>query len=148
ILNLNEIVIINNITNENKISINLLKETNKVLLSVEALILEKKATIKVNIPKSIFIKSIPAYFESILLNLITNSLKYSDKERKPKILINAKKLEDRTEIIVKDNGLGIDLKKHGHKLFGMYKTFHGNKDARGVGLFITKNQVEALGGKI
>jgi chemotaxis protein histidine kinase CheA len=30
----------------------------------------------------------------------------------------------------------------------MYKTFHGNKDARGVGLFITKNQVEAIGGKI
>jgi sensor histidine kinase regulating citrate/malate metabolism len=49
---------------------------------------------------------------------------------------------------IKDNGLGIDLKKHKAKLFGMYKTFHNNKEARGIGLFITKNQVEAMGGKI
>ena len=30
----------------------------------------------------------------------------------------------------------------------MYKTFHGNKDARGIGLFITKNQIESMGGTI
>ncbi|EMN46838.1 GHKL domain protein [Leptospira interrogans str. L1207] len=40
------------------------------------------------------------------------------------------------------------MKKYGDKLFGMYKTFHNNKDAKGIGLFITKNQVEAMGGKI
>ncbi|MFP5081839.1 ATP-binding protein [Pedobacter sp. JCM 36344] len=49
---------------------------------------------------------------------------------------------------IKDNGIGIDLDVHGTKLFGMYKTFHENADARGIGLFITKNQVEALGGTI
>ena len=30
----------------------------------------------------------------------------------------------------------------------MYKTFHEHEDSRGIGLFITKNQVEALGGII
>jgi signal transduction histidine kinase len=30
----------------------------------------------------------------------------------------------------------------------MYKTFHGNEDARGFGLYITKTQIEAMGGKI
>jgi sensor histidine kinase regulating citrate/malate metabolism len=49
---------------------------------------------------------------------------------------------------VKDNGLGLDLKKYGSKVFGMYKTFHGNEDARGFGLYITKTQIEAMGGKI
>ena len=49
---------------------------------------------------------------------------------------------------ISDNGLGIDLKKHKNALFGMYKTFHKNQNARGIGLFITKNQVEAMGGKI
>jgi signal transduction histidine kinase len=49
---------------------------------------------------------------------------------------------------IADNGLGIDLKKYGSKLFGMYKTFHTNTDARGIGLYITKNQVEAMNGKI
>ena len=49
---------------------------------------------------------------------------------------------------IQDNGLGIDLEKYGHKLFGMYKTFHRHKEARGIGLFITKNQIEAMDGKI
>jgi sensor histidine kinase regulating citrate/malate metabolism len=49
---------------------------------------------------------------------------------------------------IADNGIGIDLDRHGSELFGMYKTFNQNKDARGIGLFITKNQVEAQGGRI
>jgi len=44
--------------------------------------------------------------------------------------------------------LGIDLKKHGDRLFSMYTTFHKHKDARGIGLFVTKNQIESLGGRI
>jgi len=51
-------------------------------------------------------------------------------------------------LIIKDNGRGIDLKKHGDKLFGMYKTFHGNPDAQGIGLFITKYQIETMGGSV
>jgi signal transduction histidine kinase len=44
--------------------------------------------------------------------------------------------------------LGIDLTKNADKIFGLYKTFHGNDDARGIGLFITKSQIEAMGGKV
>jgi signal transduction histidine kinase len=42
----------------------------------------------------------------------------------------------------------MDMSKVGEKIFGLYKTFHGNEDAKGLGLFITKSQVEALGGHI
>jgi len=49
---------------------------------------------------------------------------------------------------ITDNGIGIDLKKNGDKLFGLYKTFHNNIDAKGVGLFLTKNQVDFMGGAI
>ena len=119
-----------------------------MLLNVKALVKEKDATIKINILKSIYLKSIPAYIESIMLNLITNGIKYCSKNRKPIITVSAKQHHDYLEIEVQDNGVGIDLKKHGQKLFGMYKTFHGNEDARGIGLFITKNQIDALGGEI
>ncbi|MNL40315.1 sensory histidine kinase DcuS [compost metagenome] len=44
--------------------------------------------------------------------------------------------------------MGIDLALNQDKIFGMYKTFHANTDARGIGLFITKNQIEAMGGKV
>jgi len=51
-------------------------------------------------------------------------------------------------MIFEDNGVGIDLERHGDKVFGMYKTFHKNTDAKGIGLFITRSQVESLGGTI
>lgn len=69
-------------------------------------------------------------------------------DKKLQIIITLSEKDRYYLLSFKDNGLGIDLKKNGEKLFGMYKTFHRNPDARGIGLFITKNQVEALGGKI
>ena len=64
------------------------------------------------------------------------------------ITLNAKLEGSFVVLSVKDNGLGLDLKTHGSKLFSLYQTFHRNKDSRGVGLFITKNQIEAMGGFI
>jgi len=55
---------------------------------------------------------------------------------------------NKNELLISDNGLGIDLEKHGKNLFGMYKTFHSNDDSRGIGLFISKNQIEAMNGSI
>ncbi|WP_264527412.1 ATP-binding protein [Flavobacterium sp. N2550] len=54
----------------------------------------------------------------------------------------------KTVLEISDNGIGIDLKKYGDKLFGMYKTFHENPDSKGIGLFITKNQIDAMGGYV
>ncbi len=62
--------------------------------------------------------------------------------------IEYEKVEPYIVLHFKDNGLGLNLNKNGHKIFGMYKTFHGNEDAKGIGLFITKNQLEAMNGKI
>jgi len=52
------------------------------------------------------------------------------------------------DLKIKENGIGIDLGKNGEKLFGMYKTFNNNPDSKGIGLFITKNQIDAMGGRI
>jgi signal transduction histidine kinase len=64
------------------------------------------------------------------------------------VTVSSENIGDYLKIIIQDNGLGIDMKRHGNKIFGMYKTFHKNADARGIGLFITKNQIEAMGGRI
>ena len=53
-----------------------------------------------------------------------------------------------TVLSISDNGLGIDLEKYGDKFFGMYKTFRDNPDSKGIGLYITKNQIEAMDGKV
>jgi PAS domain S-box-containing protein len=88
------------------------------------------------------------YLHSYLHNLISNALRYRSRDRKLLIDVNAYEKEGVQFLEVRDNGLGIDLAANGKKLFGLRKTFHGNPDAKGFGLFITKTQVETLGGTI
>jgi len=101
-----------------------------------------------NVPADIVVSYNEAYLESILLNFLSNAIKYRSHERKAFVKVKAYYEEGSLLLEIEDNGIGIDLTKHGDKLFGMYKTFHGNEDAKGIGLFISKNQVDAMGGKI
>jgi len=94
------------------------------------------------------VTAIPAYVESIFHNLLSNAIKYHSPNRVPRIRIKVSATKEYRVISFEDNGRGLDLEKHGGSLFGMYNTFHGNEDARGIGLFITKNQIEAMGGTI
>ncbi|TGK35918.1 PAS domain S-box protein [Leptospira gomenensis] len=88
------------------------------------------------------------YLESILLNLLSNALKYSDPSKQTLISFVSFVEEKKIFLAVRDNGLGIDLKKYGHQIFKMNKTFHREKEGQGIGLFMTKNQIESLGGEI
>jgi PAS domain S-box-containing protein len=88
------------------------------------------------------------YLESIFLNLLSNALKYKQKNIRPEIVFKTCLDQGKTILQVKDNGLGIDLDRYGHQVFKLNKTFHLHAEARGIGLFITKNQVEAMGGEI
>lgn len=88
------------------------------------------------------------YIDGLLFNLLSNAIRFHSPGHTPQIHIRAYKNEGWTWIEVKDNGLGIDLDKHGDKLFKLRQTFHSHPKAKGFGLFITKTQVEAMGGNI
>ncbi len=88
------------------------------------------------------------YLESIFLNLMSNAIKYRSKEKLPKLHIMSEIIDKKIILSFEDNGLGIDLMRNGNKLFGLNKVFHRHPEAKGVGLFMTKMQVEAMGGKI
>lgn len=85
---------------------------------------------------------------SIFLNLFTNSIKYAKQGVTPEIRIWSEKKEGRIYIYFSDNGMGIDLVKYGNDLFGLYKKFNFNAEGKGMGLFMVKTQVTALGGTI
>ncbi|MBV7531500.1 PAS domain-containing sensor histidine kinase [Chitinophaga sp. sic0106] len=88
------------------------------------------------------------YLDSILQNFITNAIRYRSPERTPALRLQTWVENESIILTVEDNGVGIDMERFGNKLFGFRKTFHKNKDAKGIGLFITKTQVEAMGGII
>jgi len=146
--NLNEVVAISTKINLDKKSINLSSKINTVEQNLIAFLKNSNALIINDVDENIMVKAVPSYVDSILMNFITNGIKYRDPMRKPVIHLSAKTKGDYTVLSIKDNGLGIDLEEHGDKLFGMYKTFHENPDARGIGLYITKNQIEAMNGKV
>jgi signal transduction histidine kinase len=120
----------------------------QTIKNVAGLAMKAGVTIENNINSDLNLEVIPAYLESILLNFVTNGIKYQSNERASFIKLHTTIENNYVIVHVEDNGIGIDLKKNRDKLFGMYKTFHSNKDARGIGLFISKNQVEAMNGKI
>jgi PAS domain S-box-containing protein len=146
--NLNEIVSFQLNDKKQTKAINLQEQIRKTLTAIQALSEKQRAEFSVQVKEELNINYNPAYLESILLNFFTNAIKYKHPERDPKINISAFIEDGKVILEIKDNGIGIDLELHGKKLFGMYKTFHENADARGIGLFITKNQVEAMGGTI
>ncbi len=146
--NLNEIITVTENVSKPKEQRDLSSEIIKTLDILYGVIYQHKVKVVLDVPEGLTVDVIPSYLESILLNLISNAIKYRDPARELVIEIGLEKIPGYTLLFIRDNGLGMDLKKYGDKVFGMYKTFHDNEDARGIGLFITKNHIEAMKGKI
>lgn len=88
------------------------------------------------------------YLESIFINLISNAIKYRSPDRALQIVLESRQ-EDRGVLLsFSDNGKGIDTDRHKSRLFGMYQRFHPNTEGQGLGLFIIKAQINALGGTV
>lgn len=92
--------------------------------------------------------AIAPYVESILYNLISNAIKYRDPQRAPFIAIKTTHEKEFVCLAVMDNGLGIDLGKYKQSLFSLYKRFHLHVEGKGLGLYLVKTQIEALGGRV
>lgn len=120
----------------------------KVLMGFETQIKALGAEIEINFNDNRTIDCPQKYINSIFTNLISNALKYKSPVRKPVIKIKIEKIKDNFVLSVSDNGLGIDLKMNKNKLFKIRQVFHEHPEAKGFGLFMTRTQVEAMGGTI
>ncbi|MEW4924266.1 PAS domain S-box protein [Algibacter sp. 2305UL17-15] len=129
-------------------ALNLYEYVEKAIYNVAAIARNTNTTIINDINEDLFIKGIPAYLDSIILNFLTNAIKYRSEDREPQIELTSSQENGYIVFKIADNGMGIDLEKYGDKLFQLYKTFHVNRDSIGLGLFITKNHIESMGGKV
>nr|WP_321228095.1 PAS domain-containing sensor histidine kinase [uncultured Psychroserpens sp.] len=152
IVDLDDIISIKTKSNSNDLNerVNIYNCAEKVINGLEMDIAHNDIAIYNSIRKDDFISVNRSYLESILHNLITNGIKYKSNNRNSKIILQSVHTKNELKILVGDNGIGIDTNKYKNKIFEIYQTFHGTKrdDSRGVGLHITKTQMETLGGTI
>lgn len=109
---------------------------------------ESQAEIHIDVSKAPVVYFPKVYLNSLILNLMSNAIKYRSLERPLVLNIYTELNNNRVELHFEDNGSGIDLKKHGHKVFGLYKTFDRSRPGKGLGLFMTRTQIESSGGTI
>lgn len=107
------------------------------------------STVELHIPPALSLAANRAYLYSIFFNLLSNSLKYRAEERPLQVVVSAGRTpEGSLRISFADNGTGFDLEKAGNDVFKLYKRFHTAQQGRGMGLFLVKTHVEAMGGTI
>ncbi len=126
--------------------INIKEVINEVLGDIHHLVEDSNAVIE----KDIQVENI--YFNisnlrSIVVNLLTNAIKYRSNERPLKIVITTLLSEKEILLCIEDNGLGISQRNQ-LKLFSMFKRFHSHVEGTGIGLYIIKRIVENNGGTI
>ena len=123
-------------------------EIKKVIGSLEKDINNSNAIILTELSKVRSITTSQAYFYSIVYHLLSNAIKFRHPERIPYITISAINKDGYIGVAVSDNGLGIDLEKTKDKLFTLYSRFHLHVEGKGLGLYLVKTQIAALGGSV
>lgn len=148
IKDLNKILQIKRSSEENKEEVCFSKLVDDIIVSMANVISKCNAKITYDFSQVDSMYTLMPYMNSIFFNLISNSIKYRKSTEFPQIQITSYNQKEKVILNFQDNGIGIDLSKNGDKVFGLYKRFHFHVEGKGMGLFMVKKQVEALGGNI
>ena len=130
------------------VPVNLEEELRLVKINIEKEIEDTKAIFIEDFSKGVTLWTVKPYFDSILLNLICNAIKYRHPSRSPVIGIRSEVKGNYFLLTIQDNGLGIDMEQCKDKLFTPYGRFHLHIEGKGMGLYLVKTQMVAMGGKI
>ncbi|MDB4902225.1 MAG: domain S-box protein [Mucilaginibacter sp.] len=145
---LNQILQIRRDVGEKKERIVFSELVNHVLTGFHLLVEQEHIKVITDFSQADGTFAIKSYLYSIFYNLISNSIKYRQPEIPLVIELKSWKQGDKIMITFKDNARGIDLSTHGEEVFGLYKRFNTDTEGKGIGLYMVRNQVEALGGSI
>jgi PAS domain S-box-containing protein len=136
----------NIITLVEKLDLN--ESLNTVINSISSLIQNSNASFSVDFSELEKINFNKEYLESIFLNLITNSIKYTKPGHSPIISVYSKKTNEIDQLIFSDKGIGFDMEQVKDKIFGLHQKFNNHIDSKGIGLYLINNHITSLGGKI
>ncbi|HEY6161858.1 MAG TPA: PAS domain-containing sensor histidine kinase [Bacteroidia bacterium] len=148
ITDLNEILQVKKHESERKAWVSFSELVTEIRETLGTQLNNEKGTINCNFDRAGGLLSLKGYLYSIFYNLVLNSLKYRKQGTSPLIEIRSEREDNKTVICFKDNGIGIDLNANGKDIFGLYRRFTDVAEGKGLGLYMVKMQVEALGGTV
>jgi signal transduction histidine kinase len=148
IKDLNTILEIRGNVSSNLSLVNFEQEMLIIKSNLDKEISETRCTITENFLQAPTIQTMKPYLDSILLNLISNAIKFRHPDRYPQIVVTTSVANEFVCLKVQDNGLGIDLEKYGKDIFLIYKRFHLHTEGKGLGLHLVKIQATAIGGYV
>jgi signal transduction histidine kinase len=130
------------------VPVNLEEELRQVKINIDKEIRDTKAVFIEDFSRGVTLWTVKPYLDSILTHLIFNAIKYRHPDRSPVITVGSEVRENYFVLSIKDNGLGIDMSLYKDKLFTLYGRFHLHIEGKGMGLYLVKTQMVAMGGKI
>ncbi|MFD1468033.1 PAS domain-containing protein [Hymenobacter caeli] len=89
-----------------------------------------------------------AHLRIVLLNLLGNALKYADPARPARVRLSLWVQDGAPVLLVEDNGLGFDVRRHQGELFQLFRRFHTHTEGTGVGLYLVNRIVQGHGGRL
>ncbi|OOQ56602.1 PAS domain-containing sensor histidine kinase [Mucilaginibacter pedocola] len=121
---------------------------DRVKQTLYARINESKAEVISDFTDAVAVSFDQTYLDSIILNLLSNSLKYSRPGVPPVIYLTSRKLDQYIELTITDNGLGMERSVIESRLFRLHQRFHDHQEGKGIGLWLVKKHLDNYGGKI
>ena len=143
-----EVVSAKKLAHAQKATISISETCKHVLANLESQLNKVDAEVSFKFEANDEILYIKNVLESILQNLLTNSIKYRNPDNPLKIELSTHQDAEYTYLHIRDNGIGFDSDVMGHKIFKLYERLHYNIEGKGLGLYLIKTQIESLNGKI
>ena len=148
IQDINEILDYKHLINDKREKIDLSDIVKDIDTSIRDMLKPDEFQITTDFSEIDEVLTIKSYMHSIFFHIISNAIKFRRPLVKPEIHISTERSDKTFAIIFIDNGLGFDVDANREHLFGLYKRFHNDIEGKGIGLYMVKTQVEAMGGRI
>lgn|GEM_PF-6171067 len=128
--------------------LDLFQVINQSISDLQSNIKKLNGLLEISISEETFVRANYVFAKSVIHNILDNAVKYHSKERQLSIKISCETLEEFVCVTITDNGIGIDLKLHKNRIFGMFNRFNNTTEGTGMGLFIVKKMIEQMEGNI